>query len=46
MEHAWSFIYQIILSAGKSVSEQMNGFYKNSYVNDIVNYDQMSLIQI
>jgi len=46
MEHTWAFNYQIILSATRSVSKQMNGFYKNSYVNDILNYNQICLIQI
>ena len=39
-------IYQIKVSERWSVSKQMKGSYKNSYMDSILNYDQISRIQI
>jgi len=37
----WSLIFQIKVSTMRSISNQMKGSYKNSYMNSILNYDQL-----
>jgi len=42
----WSLIYHMEVNTMRSISNKMKGSYKNSYMNSILNYDHLYLIQI